>query len=355
MARRRSPRHFPLCFTLILSASPGALLADGGANHRIRNMHFGVSGGNVQDISQFYCCSGTLGSLLQDSDAALYILSNNHVLGRSGKAVAGEDVSQPGMVDAQCKAKTRVADFTVAAALRTSNVDAAIARLRTGMMDSTGFIEDIGTISSLVETPLVGVGVAKSGRTTGFTIGTIGSIDTTVSVRYQRKCGMGRKFIVTYLNQVVINQSGFSAGGDSGSLIVTNDSCHQPVALLFAGSSTSTIGNPIGEVLAKLSSALGKTLTFVGGSCVAPASARSQMMPAARFVEAARLVKERHAQELMTQPGVIGVGVGASEVMSPEAALVVYVDKTAPEKAILPREIDGVQLRAISTDPFVAY
>jgi hypothetical protein len=99
--------------------------------------------------------------------------------------------------------------------------------------------------------------VQKSGRTTGHTTGTVGSINTSVNVQYQIKCGQGRTYILSYTNQVVINSSTFSSGGDSGSLIVTNDTCHQPVALLFAGGSSSTIGNPIGEVMTKLGSALG--------------------------------------------------------------------------------------------------
>lgn len=70
-------------------------LADGGANHQRRNTHFGVSGGNVNDISRAFCCSGTLGSLVTDGSTQ-YILSNNHVLGRSDQAVAGEDVFSAG-------------------------------------------------------------------------------------------------------------------------------------------------------------------------------------------------------------------------------------------------------------------
>ena len=45
------------------------------------------------------------------------------------------------------------------------------------------------------------------------------------------------------------SESDFSTVGDSGSLIVTNDSSHNPVALLFAGNlSGFTIGNPINEL-----------------------------------------------------------------------------------------------------------
>ena len=221
----------------------------------MRNLHFGVSGGNVKDSSRRFCCSGTLGALVQAAGNQ-YILSNNHVLGLAGAAAAGDDISQPGLIDNNCAVSTVVADFTVAPALNL-NVDCAIAQLRPGQMDGTGFIEDIGTISSVVRAPTVGLSVTKSGRTTGNTTGTISSINTTVSVRYSKSCGSNNGPTFTFTNQVVINSSTFSAGGDSGSLIVSNNSCHQPVALLFAGSSTSTIGNPIGQVLSRLSTSLG--------------------------------------------------------------------------------------------------
>src|SRR6185503_3293395 len=250
----------------ILTIAP-SLYADGGANHQDPNPNFGVSGGNVNDITSRFCCSGTLGALVK-SGTTNYILSNNHVLARGDQAVAGEDISQPGRIDNNCQLPPIVADFTTAPVLG-SNVDAAIAELRSGAMNTAGTIEDIGTISSVVKAPSVGLSVAKSGRTTGLTTGTIGSINTSVNVQYQKNCGSGKKFIVSYTNQVVINSSTFSAGGDSGSLIVSNNSpsCRQPVALLFAGSSTTTIGNLIGEVLSDLTTALGSSVSFVGGTC----------------------------------------------------------------------------------------
>ena len=140
------------------------------AQYTTRNMHFGVSGGNIKDISRLYCCSGTLGALLTNG-VTQYILSNNHVLARQDKAVAGEDISQPGLIDNGCSPATIVADFTKAVTLG-NNVDCAVAALRAGTMDSTGFIEGIGTISSTVATPSVGMAVVKSGRTTGTTTGT---------------------------------------------------------------------------------------------------------------------------------------------------------------------------------------
>jgi len=331
-------------------------------------MHFGVSGGNVNDITRAFCCSGTLGSLVTDGTTS-YILSNNHVLARVDQATAGEDISQPGLIDNGCRVATVVADFSIAAPLG-SNVDAALAQLRTGTMDSTGFIEDIGAPSSAVLAPSVGLSVAKSGRTTGFTTGSVGSINTSVNVQYQKNCGSGKKFIVPYTNQVVINSTTFSAGGDSGSLIVTNDLSHNPVALLYAGSSSATIGNPIGEVLATLSNIVGRSITFVGGGggghrgqkggrsaqqpYIPGLGAQMRVLPQ-QAVEHALAVLEQHRANLMFQPGVIGAGVGASDRIDGEAAIVIYVDRTAAAKPQFADLLDGVAVRVVYTDPFIAF
>src|SRR5262245_26000158 len=237
-------------------------LADAGPNHQTTNTHFGVSGGNVNDISARFCCSGTLGSLVTDG-TGFFILSNNHVLARSDAAAAGEDISQPGLVHNLCQVPGIVADLTAFPPLG-NNVDAAIAQLRTSggalKMDATGFIEEIGTISRNPKTAAPGLAVQKSGRTSGRTASTVTSVNTNVKVQYQAHCGQGKKFLISYTNQVAVIDSTFSAGGDSGSLILTNDSNKQPVALLFAGSSTTTIANPVCEVLAQVSSSnSGKT------------------------------------------------------------------------------------------------
>ena len=354
-----------LCSALL--TAPG--LADGGANHQVRNTHFGVSGGNVNDISKAYCCSGTLGSLVTDGSTQ-YILSNNHVLGRSDQAAAGEDVSQPGLIDNGCRVATLVADFTTAVPLG-QNVDCAIAQLRSGQMDSTGYIEDIGVPAAATASPSVGMAVVKSGRTTGFTSGSIGSVNTSVNVQYQKGCNSGKKFTVSYTNQVVINSSTFSAGGDSGSLILTS-SGHNPVALLFAGSSSSTIGNPINEVMSKLSTRLGRSLSFVGSGTATtfgaasainsnsgmqpftPSGVQMPELPEQAVLHATQVL-EQHRDSLMNTPLVLGVGVGRSDESDTEAAIVVYVDKTTGARPYLPQSLGGVKVRVELTDPFVAF
>jgi hypothetical protein len=344
-----------VAFALLLS-SPRLVdkgLADNGPEHRVRNLNFGVSGGNINDRTNRFCCSGTLGALVKDNNGVLYILSNNHVLGLSGQANPGDAISQPGLIDNNCVTPPIVADFTVAPELEPSNVDAAIAQLRSGQMDETGEIEDIGVPSSVVATPAVAMSVAKSGRTTGFTTGTITSINTTVNVQYTARCGGGKRFTVNYTNQVVIGGAGFSAGGDSGSLIVTNNSGHNPVALLYAGSSTTTIGNPAGEVLTQLSSALGRTVSFVGPNLSPASDTLASNTPTQQDLESANAVKERREREFMSIPGVIGVGVGRDNLG--ENAIVVYIDRTRGPRPVLRERVDNIKVLFVLTDPIVAF
>ena len=352
-------RYAVLALAVCMLTIGPSLYADSGAAHRVSNPNFGVSGGNINDISKRFCCSGTLGALVT-AGGVNYILSNNHVLARSDQASAGEDISQPGRIDNNCQTPPIVADFTTAPALG-SNVDAAIAQLRSGAMNSTGSIQDIGTISSVVRNASIGLAVAKSGRTTGLTAGSIGAINANINVQYQSGCGSGKKFVVSYTNQVVINSTTFSAGGDSGSLIVSDDSCHQPVALLFAGSSSATIANPIGEVLTKLTGVLGPAVSFVGDGDTCGAGAGLTSLgaqaggPSRASVDRAMRAMRTRQNDLMSRPGIIGVGVGASDTDPNEASIVVYIDVTSPLSSGVPRQINGVRVKRVYTEPFVAY
>ncbi len=93
--------------------------------------------------------------------------------------------------------------------------------------------------------------VKKYGRTTSLTTGRVTAINATVDVGY------GPGLIARFVDQIIIEPGSFSAGGDSGSLIVVegkgkdkgNDRI--PVGLLFAGSSFVTIANPIDAVLTR--------------------------------------------------------------------------------------------------------
>ena len=66
-------------------------------------------------------------------------------------------------------------------------------------------------------------------------------------------------------------------------------------------------------------------------------------------------VKERREDNLLSRPGVMGVGVGSSDDNPSEAVIIVYVDMTSGFSPRLPRRIDGVRVKAVYTDTFVAY
>ena len=252
---------------LLLLAGPQALRSDDGPEHRVeqaRPIQLGTSGGNINDISSLYCCAGTLGALVVDGDGQ-YILSNNHVLARSNQGRAGDPVIQPGMIDQQCEQDTldTVAHLSRFAKLRfkkgkktpLNQVDAAIAEVVAGTVDSAGAILDIGAVSSETLGAGVGLAVKKSGRTTGFTRGVVTAVDVTVDVGYSKSCGGAANQVARFTNQIIIGSANFSAGADSGSLIV-EDVADQPraVGLLFAGTSDGsiTVANPIDAVLSAL-------------------------------------------------------------------------------------------------------
>lgn len=349
-----------LVFLSLMLVGP-SILADDGPQHQGNSDFFGVSGGNENHVSRAFCCSGTLGSLLSDSNGRPHILSNNHVLARSDQAELGEDITQPGLIDNNCSPAEVVGDLSAIPPLD-SNVDAAIANLRMGAMRSDGAILDIGTISSIVRAPEVGLAVAKSGRTTGFTAASIDAINVSVRVRFAVGCGVGRRFHASYTGQIAINTPTFSAGGDSGSLIVTNDACHQPVGLLFAGSGTTTIANPAAEVLTQVGAALGSAVSFVGDNCaMASASietqAVGQRLPglSPQVVAHATSVMDRRSLELMSRPSVIGVGIGASDTNEAEPVIVVFLDQTSRVTTRLPGRIEGITVKRVYTDPFVAF
>jgi hypothetical protein len=234
----------------------------------------GASGVNANSQD---CCSGTLGSLLQDQNGKQYILSNNHVLGRVGHASAEEAIVQPGYVDAFCNfaLPDTVAHFTAAPPIQTSDVDAAIAQVVPGAVSIHGEIIGLGGIASdgsYIPAPaanttvdaFVGMEVAKSGRTTGLSCASILAVDGLIVIDLSAECGNPTGISVTFDHQVIAGD--LATYGDSGSLIVEAKSA-RPVGLLAGISNDGSFitANPVNDVLSELGSATTNTFTFVGG------------------------------------------------------------------------------------------
>jgi hypothetical protein len=247
--------------------------ADDGAQHQARQdrpIVLGTSGGSILDQDGAFCCGGTLGALVQDGDGVQHVLSNNHILARTNRASLGEDVVQPGRIDVGCAQVSAdvVADLSAYVPISftaDNQVDAAMAQVRAGAVSANGAILDVGVPSATPLAPSVGLGVKKSGRTTGLTTGTITATDVTVTIGYTKKCSPGgRTMAARFINQFRVDSGAFSGDGDSGSLIVENVPTEaRPVGLLFAGSSNSTLANPVAAVLSALD------VTMVGSAPVA--------------------------------------------------------------------------------------
>ena len=228
----------------------------------------GVSSGSERLIiyqGSLYCTVGTLGARVKDGTGALYALSNAHVYALQGSEPyggtvrtgdTGDRILQPGRVDmtgqacgTQHEIETAVigtlSDYEpiVFSSTASNTVDAAIASLLVGQVGTATPAGGYGTPSSTITSATLGQQVQKYGRTMKLTTGKVTGFNATVMITYD--IGQTR-----FINQVIIKGSrgSFSAGGDSGSLIVTK-SGNKPVALLFAGSSSVTIGNPIKAVL----------------------------------------------------------------------------------------------------------
>jgi hypothetical protein len=236
-------------------------------------------------------------------------------------------------------------------------VDAAIAAVKPGEVNPT--ILNIGGIASSVVEPTVGMSVQKMGRTTCYTTGTI----TAVGVNMLRiEYGLGK--VATFRNQIKIGTNGFSSAGDSGSLIVTQESCPRAVGLLFAGAldESFTLANPISKALKRLSVA-SRSVISLTGSCTAattadpaqPDASAGYLGISAEVAAAAIRVRDLHERDLMKIAGAVGTGIGIGDQPG-QAVIEVYVDKLTPEaQAATPAALDGVPVKLIQTGPVVAY
>lgn len=340
----------------------------------LRPIPLGVSGGNINDISKAYCCGGTLGALVQDANG-FYILSNNHVLARTNKGESGDDIIHPGLIDqvpvCSQDASDRVADLTrfvpISFKRGTNLVDAAIAEIVPGKVDASGTILGINTVSPHILAPEIGLSVTKSGRTTGQTFGMIVAVDVTADVAYDRQCGMGTQ-IARFINQIRIEPGAFSSGGDSGAVIVENLGDEpQPVGLLFAGSSTTTLANPMGAVLESLCVAMAGSSDSPDPSACASGGdggggkgggpppgkgPKSKNIPAGLKVASA--VKARHEGRIFEIPSAVGTGLSFDKAGQP--VIEVYVKK-ATRKVVrrVPKKLEGISVRVVETGAFRAH
>lgn len=313
-----------------------------------RPIPMGTSCGNWQSSPFIY--AGTCGMRVRFWDAPDFvgILSNNHVLGAvgpslcPGTAVRLQSIAlQPGTLDIGSipadPVPHAVGAFLTAWPLTlspsaTNYLDAAVA-ITTPAFAGTEILNQGPPVVALL-TPTPGMPVTKTGRTTDTTNGTILSVNTTVFVNYGTSCGTAR-----FVGQIIITPGAFSAGGDSGSVILHQPS-KIPVGLLFAGSPLQTIANDILNVYVALR---------VIPDGVPPPASVSQLLAASNpEVERVSAIKARVEQTFFANPDVVGVGVGLDD--AGEIGLVVYTrNATALAAHALPAAVEGVRVKFVSS------
>jgi hypothetical protein len=87
----------------------------------------------------------------------------------------------------------------------------------------------------------LGMRVQKTGRTSGYTSGTVTQVDVTIRIDYYGPTAV-------FDGQVVL--SPLSQPGDSGAAVL--DEGRRVVGLIFSGSGSATVMNPIQDVLEAL-------------------------------------------------------------------------------------------------------
>ena len=196
--------------------------------------------------------AGTIGARVTKG-GSVYALSNNHVYAASNAASIGDAVIQPGTFDGGAAPGDTIGTLAEYKEIlfdgSDNTIDAAIALSSTANLGNSTPSDGYGTPQSATVAASINQKVKKYGRTTGETKGSVQGIGFTINVDY------GAAGVATFVNQIVIGPGSFSAGGDSGSLIVDDSKGKgkgdngKPVGLLFAGSFFFTIANPIDPVL----------------------------------------------------------------------------------------------------------
>jgi hypothetical protein len=196
--------------------------------------------------------AGTVTAIVA-KDGHVFVLSNNHVLAFENTLPVGTDIIQPASLDGGRDAEDRIGTLAsfVALSQGDNKLDAALAQLDSAIKVTERFpgllqLDSVQSVAAVAQSR-----VAKLGRGTGYTRGTIEDLGIDAQVDYE-----SGQF--SFVDQLLIKGIGtsFSDGGDSGALVVTGSGTCQPVAMLFAGSPQYSLATPIDRVLQTLGVAL---------------------------------------------------------------------------------------------------
>lgn len=189
--------------------------------------------------------AGTLGAVIGPARSPR-ILSNSHVLADSGRATIGDPILFPGRDDSGQEPADVIGTLTQVVPFVTggqfvNRMDAAVATIVPGRRSELrSRIPTLGIVPSGTTDPVRGMQIVKVGRTTALTTGTVRDVNFRFVLDY------GHGVVVGFLDQVFCSR--YSAGGDSGSLVI-EQATSKAVGLHFAGANGGSVFSPIRPIL----------------------------------------------------------------------------------------------------------
>jgi hypothetical protein len=243
----------------------------------------GVSVGPNALLNNEYCVAGSIGALVNStltksgtstyggamtvytndyswgSSTPVYMLSCNHVFANENNGTSHAQQDQPGRADQDCGTNGAVGALhswnEIKSSRNTTNYyDAALAECNPNLTDgwSPAMMSNASTTpytlsytpANTTVAPSVGLGIKKTGRTTGYNTASIYGINVTITVGYQN-------FDAVFVDQIYVDNGTYIESGDSGSMSVVNSTGsnnNDPVGLDFAGSSTACFMNRMDHI-----------------------------------------------------------------------------------------------------------
>ena len=252
VAQRATPRSAKR------QAKASAGLAGGGVPPQRRRVRPIVGGVSIAPLNEHFV--GTLGCFLRRISGGteqIFALSNNHVLADTNRLPIGTQIVQPGPEVGPASPGDVFSALSAFVPLQfpatrlnpvVNRLDCAIAVVTDRKAIRTGEIFGVKKFVPQVLTPVPGMRVTKSGRTTGVTTGVVTATRVNgVQINYGTQAAPR---IATFNDTIsIVGDDGvpFSAPGDSGSIIIDR-ATNRPVALLFAGDGRTTTACDLGGV-----------------------------------------------------------------------------------------------------------
>jgi len=178
--------------------------------------------------------AGTMGWFIVDENGVVYAISNNHVWAKENRGSSGDPLLQPARLDGGDPEKDVLFTLLDYVPINFSGgenkVDVAVANIL-NYSNVYMSILNVGGVSGK-RIPGVGEAIAKMGRSTGLTKGTVTDDSATVQVDYDSGLAL-------FTDVIIAQGSGIIKGGDSGSPLLTSSG--EFAGLVFAGAEDSTL------------------------------------------------------------------------------------------------------------------